>query len=194
VAGVDFYFDLGSPYAYLAAERVEGLFGEPVDWRPVSLGAIFKVTGRSSWSLGDPERRADGMAEVECRARAYGLPEVRWPEPWPGNYLVAMRAATFASAEGLGREFALSALRAGFREGRDLSLAENVLAVATTVGLDADELGRALDTQALKQALRDATDRALALGVRGVPTVAVGGKLFWGDDRLAQAAAAGPAA
>jgi 2-hydroxychromene-2-carboxylate isomerase len=190
MAPVGFYFDLGSPYAYLAAERVEGMFAEPVDWRPISLGAIFKLTGRSSWSLGDPERRAGGIAEVERRASAYGLPAVRWPQPWPGNYLVAMRAATFASGEGLGREFAMSALRAGFREGRDLSLAENVLAVGTAVGLDAKDLSHALAAQEVRQRLREATDAALALGVRGVPTVVVGGELFWGDDRLEEAAAA----
>jgi 2-hydroxychromene-2-carboxylate isomerase len=90
-----FYFDLGSPYAYLAAERLEEVLPGPLDWQPISLGALFKLTGRSSWGLAGPQQRQAGMAEVERRALAYGLPPVRWPDPWPGNYLTAMRAATF---------------------------------------------------------------------------------------------------
>jgi 2-hydroxychromene-2-carboxylate isomerase len=209
MAPVDFYFDLGSPYAYLSAEQLvaaegqagtelragtegqaAGLFPAPVQWRPVSLGAIFKLTGRSSWSLGDPARRAAGIAEVERRAKDRGLPAVRWPEPWPGDYLLAMRAATFASRRGVGREFALSAFRLGFQQGRDLSLAENVLAAAVSAGLDATECERAVASEQIKQALRTATDAAVRLGVRGVPTFAVDGALFWGDDRIGEAAAA----
>ena len=65
---VTFYFDLGSPYAYLAAERLERLLPEPVRWQPVLLGGLFKLTGRSSWALGDYRRRQSGMAEIERRA------------------------------------------------------------------------------------------------------------------------------
>ncbi|HEY2201845.1 MAG TPA: hypothetical protein VGH56_08150, partial [Solirubrobacteraceae bacterium] len=75
-----FYFDLGSPFAYLTAERLRETLPGPVAWQPVSLGALFKANGRSSWSLGDPKRRRAGMAEIERRAHAYGLPAVRWPE------------------------------------------------------------------------------------------------------------------
>ena len=60
--GATFYFDLGSPFAYLAAERVDEVTPGPVDWQPIALGARFKLTGRSSWSLGDPARRAARIA------------------------------------------------------------------------------------------------------------------------------------
>ena len=62
-----------------------------MEWVPVLLGGIFRNTGRMSWAQG-PEREA-GMAEVERRARERGLPELDWPQPWPGNTLFAMRAA-----------------------------------------------------------------------------------------------------
>jgi 2-hydroxychromene-2-carboxylate isomerase len=97
-----FYFDLGSPYAYLTAERVSALFAEAgleqPEWRPILLGGLFRQFGRDSW--GNGPGRKDGMAEVERRAAAYGLPPVVWPEPWPGNTLFAMRAATFAKQTG----------------------------------------------------------------------------------------------
>lgn len=184
-----FYFDLGSPFAYLAAERLHDVFGEHLKWQPVSLGALFKLTGRSSWSLGDPKRRQAGMAEVERRACLYGLPPVSWPDPWPGNYLMAMRAATFAYSEGRGHEFVMQAFRNGFQEGCDLSIPAEVLRAAAESGLDAQAVERATQDAEIKLALREATDAAHQLGVFGVPTIAVGSELFWGDDRLEDAAA-----
>jgi 2-hydroxychromene-2-carboxylate isomerase len=184
-----FYFDLGSPFAYLAAERLGEVMPEPVHWQPVSLGALFKLTGRSSWALGDSERRQAGMAEVQRRALLYGLGPIRWPDPWPTNYLFAMRACTFAFQVGRGREFTVKALRHAFQHGHDLGVPEHVLEVAGEVGLDlaaVEESGR--DPQ-VKLALRAATDAAHELGVFGVPTLAIDGELFWGDDRLEDAAA-----
>jgi 2-hydroxychromene-2-carboxylate isomerase len=183
-----FYFDLGSPYAYLTAERLQEILPAPVRWQPVSLGALFKLTGRSSWALGEPERRQAGMAEVERRAAMYGLPTLRWPDPWPGNYLMAMRAATYAYRVGAGREFVKSAFRSAFQEGNDLGLPANVLRAAANAGLDARETEAATQDSAIKLALREATDAAHARGVFGVPTIATDTDLFWGDDRLVDAA------
>jgi 2-hydroxychromene-2-carboxylate isomerase len=181
-----FYFDLGSPFAYLAAERVDDLFAEPVTWQPVSLGALFKLTGRSSWALTD--RRATGMADVEQRARRYRLPPIRWPDPWPTHYLMAMRAATYAFQVGRGRDFTMRAFRNAFTQGRDLSIPGNVLEAAAQAGLDPDAVEGATQDPAIKQALREATGAAHERGVFGVPTIAAGGELFWGDDRLEEAA------
>src|SRR5436305_1098890 len=133
---VTFYFDVGSPYAYLAAERVPALLPQPVRWQPVLLGGLFKLASRSSWALGDYRRRQSGMAEIERRARSYGLPPILWPDPWPTDYLGAMRVATFAFEQGCGREFTHCATRAAFRQGRELSLPANVLAAADEAGLD----------------------------------------------------------
>jgi 2-hydroxychromene-2-carboxylate isomerase len=184
-----FYFDIGSPYAYLAAERLHHALPEPAVWQPISLGALFKLNGRSSWALGGPERRGEGIAEVERRALSRGLAPVRWPDPWPGNYLIAMRAATFALHAGKAREFALHAFRAAFQEGHDLSVPARVLEVAARAGLDPDTLQAATQDPEIKLALRNATDAAHELGVFGVPTVAIDSELFWGDDRLDEAAA-----
>jgi 2-hydroxychromene-2-carboxylate isomerase len=184
-----FYFDLGSPYAYLAAERYQTLLPEPVDWQPVLLGGLFKLAGRSSWALGDDRRRQAGIADVERRARSYGLPAVRWPEPWPTNYLTAMRAATYAFSVGRGREFTGQAFRSAFQQGTDLSIAAHVLEAGVDCGLDGSQLERGIDDPAIKGALKDATDAAYAAGVIGVPTITIGQELFWGDDRLEDAAA-----
>ncbi len=183
-----FYFDLGSPFAYLTAERLQELT-EAVNWQPISLGALFKLNGRSSWALGGPQERQAGMAEVERRAQQYGLPATRWPDPWPGNYLTAMRAATFASQNGHGREFTMCAFRDAFQLGHDLSIPAHVLQAASDAHLDPRQVDEATRDPAIKLALREATDAAHRLGVFGVPTLVVDGELFWGDDRLSEALA-----
>ena len=184
-----FYFDLGSPFAYLAAERISTLIPEPIEWQPVLLGGLFKLTGRNSWALGDHHRRQAGMVEIERRAQSYDLPPLRWPDPWPTDYLTAMRAATFTFAVGRGREFTLHAFRDAFQHGRELSIAAHVLAAGVESGLDRAQLEQGIADPRIKRALRDATDAAYELGVFGVPTVAVDEELFWGDDRLEDAAA-----
>ena len=183
-----FYYDLGSPYSYLAAERVAQVLGVVPVWQPILLGVLFKHTGRGSWSLGDG--RAAGMAEVERRAASYGLPPIRWPEPWPGNMLAAMRAAVFAQQAGRVVAFSLAAFRQAFVGGRDLSDLDNVLLAAAACELHPRAVLKGIESRSVKDRLRAATEEAIGRGVVGVPTVAVGERVFWGDDRLEEAAAA----
>jgi 2-hydroxychromene-2-carboxylate isomerase len=186
---VTFYFDIGSPYAYLAAERIRTLLPEPVIWQPVLLGGLFKLTGRSSWAVGDYRLRQGGMAEIERRARSYGLPPIRWPDPWPTDYLTAMRAVTYAFTSERGHDLTIRMFRNAFQRGREMSRHAEVLATSVEVGLRRQEVESAIQDPAIKQRLLAATDAAYELGVFGVPTFAVGGELFWGDDRLEAAAA-----
>jgi 2-hydroxychromene-2-carboxylate isomerase len=181
-----FAYDLGSPYAWLTAERIDALLDPPPEWLPVLLGGVFRATGRSSWARTD--RRAAGIAEIEQRARERGLPPLRWPDVWPNDGLMAMRAATYAHAQGAGRAFALAAFRVQFTEGRALSDRDAVGAAAKRAGLDPGAVLAATGDPAVKDALREATDRALGLDVTGVPTVVAGGVAVWGDDRLEDAA------
>jgi len=187
-----FYYDFGSPYAYLAAERVTGVFAEagagPPEWQPILLGGLFKRFDRDSW--GNSPGREEGMRICEARAEDYGLPPIRWPDPWPPNSLFAMRVATFAKEIGRTVSFSLAAFRQAFAAGRDLGDRDNVLLAAAAAEIHPRALVAAAERDSLKSALREATDRAGDLGVRGVPAVVVNGNVFWGDDRLEEAAAA----
>jgi 2-hydroxychromene-2-carboxylate isomerase len=191
-SGAVFYYDLGSPYAYLTAERIATVFddagAEHPEWQPILLGGLFGRFGRDSWANG-PERER-GLREVERRAQAYGLPPIRWPEPFPGNTLTAMRAATFAKEIGRTVSFSLAAFRQAFAAGRDLSEPDNVFIAAASSELHPRSLQTAIARDAIKARLRAATDRAGDLGVTGVPAVVVGDRVFWGDDRVEEAARA----
>jgi 2-hydroxychromene-2-carboxylate isomerase len=185
-ARATFYFDLGSPYAYLAAERVSGLFTaaelEQPEWQPVLLGGLFARFDRGSWS--QTPARAEGIAEVERRAAAYGLPPIAWPNPWPGNMLMAMRVATFAKQTGRTVSFSLAAFRQAFAAGRDLGDPDNVVIAGAACELHPRALLKAVQTDIVKNALKEATAAAGDHGVEGVPALLVGEEVFWGDDRL----------
>jgi 2-hydroxychromene-2-carboxylate isomerase len=187
-----FHYDLGSPYAWLAAERLGRTLPVAPIWRPVLLGALFKRLGTGSWARTDG--RAAGIAEVERRAARYGLPPVRWPEPWPGDGLLVMRVATWATMLGHGERFALAAFRRAFVHGDDLSVPADVARAADDTGLDGQAALAGATSDEVKRALRDATERAAEHGVRGVPSLLVqtadGERLFFGDDQLEHAAAA----
>jgi 2-hydroxychromene-2-carboxylate isomerase len=190
-----FYFDLGSPYAYLSAERVSGLFTEAEleqpEWVPVLLGGLFARFDRGSWS--QTPMRAEGIAEVERRAAAYGLPPIQWPDPWPGNMLTAMRVATFAKQTGRTVSFSLAAFRQAFAAGRDLGDPDNVVIAGAACELHPRALLKAVQTEIVKSALKEATATAGDRGVQGVPALVVGDEVFWGDDRLEEAVEAAAA-
>src|SRR3954447_23364200 len=174
------YYDLGSPYAYLAVERAAGVLGAEPLLQPVLLGAIFAHRGRGSWSQ-TPEREAN-IADIERRAQRYGVPPVAWPPGWPPHTPTARRAATFAGQQGRGREFAHAAFRAAFVVGEDLGDPEVVARVGREVGLD--DVASAIAAPEVKQALRAATDDAIARGVEGVPSLRTGDRIVYGDDQL----------
>jgi 2-hydroxychromene-2-carboxylate isomerase len=189
VTDVSFYFDFNSPYAYLAAERIDGLVPD-AEWKPIAFGILLGQVGR----LGEALKRDPGvvLADVSGRAAERGLPPITPPESWPIESwsLMPLRAAVFAGERGLLREFSHAAYRKQFVDGLALAELDHTRAVAREVGLDPDEVAEAVQRPEIKERLKQNTDEALARGVTGIPTVAIGDELFWGDDRLDEAAAA----
>ena len=185
---VELFFDIGSPYSYLAATQIEAVAagtGALVRWRPFLLGAVLKATGnemparvaaKARWMLDDLSRWA---------AR-YGVPW-KMPSRFPLNTLRTQRALAAAvrlnGEEAVG-PFALVLFRAYWAEDKDVSSDAEIRAAAAAVGLDPDAVIEAIDAQEVKDALRATTDEAVRRGAFGAPTVFVGDAMFWGNDRL----------
>lgn len=191
-----FYYDFGSPYAYLAAERIEAVVG-PVDWRPVFLVGVFKATGRRSWVYSEDAGRE--WAEVERRLADRGLPPVALCPDWADRLipsstparstLMAQRVAQVALEHDRIADFSRGLYRAVFQRAADLTDPETVVGVAEAAGVPAAEAARAIDDPARQEQVRAATAEAVAAGVSGVPTVVVDDQVFWGDDQLEDVAA-----
>src|SRR3954454_21945309 len=128
---------------------------------------------------------------VEAAARR-GLQPLRWPDPFPFDSALAMRAATYARQIGRTVAFALAAFRQAFAAGRALD-ADGVLIAAAPCEMHPTAVLRAVETRSVRDGLARETARAASLGVRDVPAIVVGERVFHGDAALPPAARA-PAA
>jgi 2-hydroxychromene-2-carboxylate isomerase len=185
-----FYYDFNSPFAYIAAHRVDDVLPVRPRWQPIAFAFLLIAQGREPWSF-DVEGRGPTMEDCKRRAGALGLP-LQWPDGWPRESysLLPLRAAVLAEQAGLLREFSRAAFRQHFSHPEGVRELDGVLAAAATAGLDPEHVRAHIGDADVKAAVKDATDAAIDLGVFGVPTVQVADELFWGDDKLEDAAAA----
>ncbi len=187
-AGAAFYYDLFSPEAYLAAERVLILL-PGAEWIPVTAldlpGADTLEGFRCATDAGAFRDR------IERVAARRGLQPVRWPDPFPSDTAYAMRVATYARQIGRAVAFSLAAFRQAFAAGRDLGVADNVLIAAAACELHPNAVAHGAALASVARALADATALAAQRGVRDVPAVWLpDGRVFHGDDALDGAALA----
>jgi 2-hydroxychromene-2-carboxylate isomerase len=126
---------------------------------------------------------------VDRRAAEQGIPEVRWPDPWPFDSDLAMLVATFAKQTGRAVAFSLSAMRQAFAAGRDLSVLDNVLIAAAACELHPRAVTAAIETRRVVDALREAGEAAQAAGVRELPAIGVGDVVVGGPDAPERAVA-----
>ena len=181
-----FYFDLASPDAYLAAERVMHVLPEVPEWVPVRLGGLA-AGGVGAFRCAEEEQIY--RADVEERARRYELQALRWPDPFPADTEWAMLVATYAKQIGRGVAFALAAFRQAFAGGRDLGERDSVLIAAAACEMHPAALLKGAGLGSIGARLDEATAGAAAAGVLDVPAVAIDGRVFHGDRELERAAA-----
>jgi 2-hydroxychromene-2-carboxylate isomerase len=185
-APASFYFDLASPLAYLAAERVLGVLPGPAPWQPVFARGL--PGAETFGSLRCEQERETFREETARRAAALGLQPLRWPEPFPFDSELAMRAATFAASIGRTVAFAQAAFRQAFAGGRALDIADNVLIAAAACEMHPKAVEKAVGMRSFGRVLDRATAEAARAGVRDVPAVRVGERVFEGERALEDAA------
>lgn len=176
---VRWYFDFISPFSYLQWQKIKALppahaaMPEPIMFIPIVFGAVLQAHGQK----GPAEisgKREFTYRHVLWRARAEGVP-LTFPPSHPFNPLPALRLAIAAgsTAEAIDAIFEWIWTR-GHAADSEQALAPLIDAL----GIDAALLG----ADATKAALRSNTETAIQAGVYGVPTLALHGELFWGND------------
>lgn len=186
---IHFYFDIASPYAYLASESIDALgeeVGREVIWKPFVLGAVFKATGNDM-----PARikaKAAWMTkDLAMHARVIEVP-FRFPQAFPIRSIALMRALLGAEERGgqqALRKLAHAMYRVYWGEGVDVSSEDGLRLAAGRAEMDAEQLAADNDRQELKAKLAELTQEAIDAGAFGAPSMVVGDQLFWGNDRLA---------
>jgi 2-hydroxychromene-2-carboxylate isomerase len=187
-AGPAFYFDLASPDAYLAAERVLQTLPVATEWIPVLASELPGAESFDAFRCATEEGIV--LGELEARAAARGLQPLRWPDPFPFDSAFAMRAATYAKSIGKVVAFSLAAYRQAFAGGRALDSEDNVLIAASACEMHPRAVLQGAATNGTIAALARATALAVERGVRDVPAVWTGEQVFHGDRELERAAAA----
>ena len=184
---LEFWFDVGSPYSYLAWRALPRLLedtGARLEWRPMLLGGVFKATGNHS------------PAEIPAKSRWTRVDMDRWAKRigttiamnpfFPINTLALMRGAVAVQMRGddqLSRylDAIFPAMWVAQRNLGDLAELADVLRAG---GFDPDDVFAIANAPEAKERLKANTEEAVARGVFGAPTFFVGDEMFWGQDRL----------
>ena len=184
---IQFYFDFASPYGYMAATQISRLaskHGRSVEWKPILLGVVFKVTGGvplpNAPLKGDYSRR-----DMERSARLYGIP-FKVSSKFPIASQAPARALYWLEPQGSARqeEAMLALYRAYMVEDRDISSPEVTADVAASIGLNRQKILDVIADPIMKERLKTETETAIQRGVFGSPYMIVDGEPFWGVDRL----------
>ena len=188
-----FYFDLASPDAYIAAERVLGELPGPAAWTPVLASELGAAAGSPGAARG---AGTVSLEAIEQRARELGLQPLRWPDPFPFDSTYAMRVATYARQIGRVVAFTQAAFRQAFAGGRSLADEDSVLIAAAACEMHPSAVLRGAGLRSVIAELEQATAQARAGGVTAVPAVLVPGggeagapAVFHGEASLGAAAA-----
>ncbi|HWI79935.1 MAG TPA: 2-hydroxychromene-2-carboxylate isomerase [Ramlibacter sp.] len=184
---VEFYFDVGSPAAYLAWTQMPRLAeeaGAVIDYKPMLLGGVFQATGNKS-PMEVPAKGRYVMSDLQRFAQRYQVPFSQNPF-FPINTLTLMRMATGVQMQDTSRlaAFVDSIYRAVWVEARNMNDPATVAEVLQAASFDAPAMMALAAEPQVKERLKAVTQDAVARGVFGAPTFFVNGQMYWGQDRL----------
>lgn len=185
MAKLEFFFDYGSAYSYLADTQVAAVAaraGAELVYRPMLLGGVFKATGNASPAT-LPSKGIYMLKDLHRWAARYGVPFAYNPH-FPVNTLKLMRMAVAAQRLGVFPAYHAAVFRSMWAEERNLGEPAQIEALLKQAGLDAAALFAESERDEVKQALKSATDEAVERGAFGAPAMFVGEEMFWGNDRL----------
>jgi len=182
---VEFYYDFSSPYTYIASTRIEKICednGAELEWKPFLLGGVFNEIGSTPALQIDNKFNYIRNDTIDS-AKHYGV-DFTFPEFFPLNSVRSMRGAFAAQEKGKLVEYNHEMFRLYWTQGVDLSKAEILGEAVSRIGIEAEWFVNRIAEQEIKDKLRDETTIAIERGVFGAPTIFIGEKMFWGNDRL----------
>ena len=183
---IDFYFDFGSPTAYLAHKRLQQLsaeYGCTLDYKPILLGGLFKASGNMS-PVTVPAKGKYMMAQDLPRfAKLYQVPLAINPH-FPINTLNLMRAAVALQGQDSFETYVDAVYDAIWVNKENMGEMEVIGRVLADAGLNAEQIIASTQDPEVKAQLISNTEAAVARGCFGAPTLFVDEQMFFGQDRM----------
>jgi 2-hydroxychromene-2-carboxylate isomerase len=177
---LEFFFDVGSPYSYLAFHRLQKIKAE-VDYRPMLLGGVFQATGNKS-PVENAAKSAYSRHDLMFFANRYGVNFAMHPN-FPINTLPLMRGATGYLMQDKAKflRYVTAIYGAMFDKPRDMA---DIAPILSENGLDPQEYAALIQNPDVKEALKNTTEEAVKRGVFGAPTFFYKNHMMFGQDRL----------
>ena len=191
---VDFYFDVSSPWTYLAFRNIQPMAKEldvAINWRPVLVGGIFNTVNQRMYASREDSnspRNRYMLKDLQDCALQTGITIVFPPKVFPVNSVKAMRGCIWlsrdAKSQGLYMAFVEAVFAAYFTWQEDISQDTVLANICSQTGIDADAFMAGISQPDIKEALKANTDEAIQRGAFGVPSFFVGDDMYFGNDRL----------
>ncbi len=189
-ARLEFFFDISSPWTYLAFSRIEDLATRcetQIAWRPILVGGVFNAVNETVYAQRANPHKIKARyynKDLQDWARFCGI-KIGMPAAFPLRAVTLMRAALVAQDEGCLPAFSWAAFRAYWGDLKDLSHAQELAALCVKVGLDADMVAKRIGEDDIKARLKQNTEELIARGGFGSPTIFIGKTdMYFGNDRL----------
>ena len=192
---IEFFFDISSPWTYLAFHNIQPLAAElkvAVQWRPILVGGIFNSVNPSVYAMREnpvPLKQAYMLKDLQDWAREAGLKIVMPPRVFPVNSVKAMRGCLWLAQQagdtGAMLPFATAAFEAYWARQEDISQNTVLATLCGAVGVNAVEFFEGIAQQSIKDQLKANTEEVMRRGGFGSPTMFVGNDMYFGNDRLA---------
>ena len=191
---IDFYFDVSSPWTYLAFRNIQPLalqLNASISWRPVLVGGIFNTVNQRMYASREDSnspRNRYILKDLQDCARQTGLNIVFPPRVFPVNSVKAMRGCIWLTQNAQSKHHLLAFIEASFAayftQQEDISQDDVLADICRDLGIDAAAFAEGIMQPDIKQVLKANTDEAIARGAFGVPSFFVGDDMYFGNDRL----------
>ena len=191
---VDFYFDVSSPWTYLAFRNIQPMAKElnvAINWRPVLVGGIFNTVNQRMYASREDSnspRNRYALKDLQDCARQTGVSIVFPPKVFPVNSVKAMRGCIWIARNDATKEhflpFIEATFAAYFTRQEDISQNDVLASICRQTGIDADAFAAGITQADIKDALKANTDEAISRGAFGVPSFFVADDMYFGNDRL----------
>jgi 2-hydroxychromene-2-carboxylate isomerase len=190
VARLEFFFDVSSPWTYLAFTRIHDIVARTkaeIVWKPILVGGVFNAVNKDVYERRanpDPRKASYSGKDLQDWARLAGI-EIGRPAVFPVRAVAAMRAVVAAGELGALVPLSRALFEAYWGDLKDIGQIDILKEVITSAGLDPETILKRAQAADVKDKLRANTEEVIARGGFGSPTMFVNGDdMYFGNDRL----------